>query len=187
MDLEVMKESIVTNVYRIAAGTQVALHKHLAHDEVFYCLEGSGFGLLADSEVELTVGNAFIAHAGALHGLRANSDLYVTAVMIPVNKSVCGCDQASYNDIRKAMTNGARTIDDIRDIVQAGVSCGGCRQEIEEILSVACGCKMVSMEDVLTAVKNGANTVESVSEVTGAGVGCGKCKLLIQNIIDTKK
>ena len=87
----------------------------------------------------------------------------------------------------KAMTNGARTIDDIKSLTGAGTGCGGCIKDIEEILAIACGCKMVSMETVLNAVKNGANTVDRVSEITGAGTGCGKCKMLIQNVIDIKK
>ena len=187
MDVKAMKESIETNVYHIPTGAVVPLHKHLAHDEVFYCIQGSGYGLTENSEVELNVGDAFIAQAGTAHGLRSDDGLYVTAVMIPVNKIICHCNRVSYSDIRIAMTNGARTIDDIKEMTKAGTGCGGCIKDIEEILSMACGCKMVSMDTVLKAVKDGANTVESVSEVTGAGVGCGKCKMLIQNIIDTKK
>lgn len=187
MDLKAMKESIETNVYHIPTGAIVPLHKHLAHDEVFYCIQGSGVGLLDNSEVELNVGDAFIAQAGTAHGLRSDDNLHVTAVMIPVNKIICQCHKVTYGDIRIAMTKGARTIEDIKEITKAGTGCGGCIENIKEILSIACGCKMISMESVLNAVKNGANTVESVSEITGAGVGCGKCKMLIQNIIDTKK
>ena len=182
-----MKEAIETNVYYVPAGGEAPLHKHLAHDEVFYCIEGSGYGLTENSKVELNVGDAFISHAGSLHGLKSKEGLYVTAVMIPVNKIICHCHQVSYGDIRKAMTNGARTIADIKELTKAGTGCGDCIKEIEEILETACGCKMISMDTVLKAVKNGANTFESVSEVTRAGVGCGKCKMLIQNIIDTKK
>ena len=187
MDLKAMKESIETNVYHIPTGAAVPLHAHLAHDEVFYCIQGSGVGLLENSEVELNVGDVFTALAGALHGLRSDDELHVTATMIPVNKIICHCHQVSYVDIRMAMTNGARTIEDIKEITKAGTACGGCIDNIKEILSIACGCKMITMDTVLEAVKNGANTVESVTEVTGAGIGCGKCKMLIQNIIDTKK
>ena len=187
MDTKLMKESIETNVYHIPTGATVPLHGHLAHDEIFYCIQGSGYGLLSESEVKLTVGDVFIAHAGALHGLRSDDDLHVVAVMVPVNRAICRCKNVSYGDIRKAMTNGARTVDDIKEITNAGTGCARCVKDIEDILASVCGCKNVSMDTVLKAVNDGADTVEKVVEITGAGGGCGKCKVLIQNIIDTKK
>ena len=58
MDLENIKSSIVNNVYHIPSGKKVTLHKHPKHDEIFYCIKGEGFGVLENSEVELTVGKA---------------------------------------------------------------------------------------------------------------------------------
>jgi AraC family transcriptional activator of pobA len=84
MDLKSIKESIVNNVYHITSSTKVPLHKHDDKDEIFYCIKGSGFGVLESSEVEMTVGNAFIVPAGTLHSLRSESDLYVTATLVPV-------------------------------------------------------------------------------------------------------
>jgi quercetin dioxygenase-like cupin family protein len=83
MDLEEIKSSIVNNVYHIPADKKVALHNHLKHDEVFYCIKGEGFGVLEDSEIELSVGKVFIVPAGVLHALRSDSDLYVTSFLIP--------------------------------------------------------------------------------------------------------
>jgi quercetin dioxygenase-like cupin family protein len=83
MDLENIKSSIVNNVYHIPSDKKVALHNHPKHDEVFYCIKGEGFGVLEDSEIELSVGKAFIVPAGVLHSLRSNSDLYVTSFLIP--------------------------------------------------------------------------------------------------------
>jgi AraC family transcriptional regulator, transcriptional activator of pobA len=84
MDLGAIKESIVNHVYHISAETTVPLHKHDDKDEIFYCIKGSGFGVLEDSEVELKVGEAFIAHAGTMHSLRTENELYVTATLVPV-------------------------------------------------------------------------------------------------------
>ncbi len=84
MDIELVKAKIGTNVYKIAAGRTVALHPHKDEDEVFYCVKGTGFGLLDGSEVVINVGDTFIARAGTLHGLRAEQDFYVVAIMIPV-------------------------------------------------------------------------------------------------------
>lgn len=83
MDLDEIKKSIGTNVYHIFRGKNVPLHKHADKDEVFYCIKGSGFGVLEDSEIELTVGKAFIVPAGTMHSLRTDEDLYVASFLIP--------------------------------------------------------------------------------------------------------
>ena len=84
MDLQRIKEKHATNVYHINAESNVALHNHLRHDEIFYCIKGEGFGVLEDEDVELIVGKAFIVPAGVMHALRTDSDLYVSSFLIPV-------------------------------------------------------------------------------------------------------
>ena len=84
MDLNSINESIVINVYHIPSDRKVPLHKHAEQDEIFYCIKGSGFGVLEDGEVELNVGKAFIAPAGIMHSLRSDGDLYVSAFLVPV-------------------------------------------------------------------------------------------------------
>lgn len=84
IDLNFRKESIETHVYHIPSDTIVALHEHQEHDEIFYCIKGSGFGVLEDGEVELTVGKLFLAPAGTMHSLRSEGNLYVTAFLVPV-------------------------------------------------------------------------------------------------------
>lgn len=103
------------------------------------------------------------------------------------DKIICKCKNVSYIDIRKAMINGARTVDEIKEITGAGTGCGRCVPEIEAILSSVCGCKQVSLNRVVEAVQKGANTIEKVGDATEAGTCCGRCKPLIQNIIDLKK
>lgn len=108
------------------------------------------------------------------------------------NKIICTKNNVDYITIRKAMTAGARTVEEIAASTGVCTECEGCKTELENILSSVCGCKKVSLETVVNAVKAGADTVEKVSEMTGAGTGvdevtgeeCGKCKGLIQNIID---
>ena len=187
MNLNLIKESIETKVYEIHLDTEVPMHEHADQDEIFYCIKGSGFGVLEDREVELNVGDTFVVPAGTMHSMRSDEDLYVVAILIPVDKIICHCKQVSFGDIRKAMVGGARTVEEIQEITGAGTGCGGCIEEVEKILAVACGCKGISVEAVVNAVKDGADTIEKVGEVTGAGSGCGKCKALLQNIIDTKK
>jgi mannose-6-phosphate isomerase-like protein (cupin superfamily) len=84
MDLNSIKESIVTKVYHVHSETKVPLHKHEEQDEIFYCIKGSGFGVLKDGEVELSVGKAFIVSAGTMHSLRSEGDLYVSSFLVPV-------------------------------------------------------------------------------------------------------
>ncbi|MBP3889281.1 MAG: (2Fe-2S)-binding protein [Cellulosilyticum sp.] len=103
------------------------------------------------------------------------------------NKMICMCKQVDYITIRKAMVEGARTVEEIKEMTGAGTGCGRCIGEIEAILASVCGCKQTSLADVVEAVKNGADTVEKVGEVTGAGTACGRCKGLIQNVIDQKR
>jgi AraC family transcriptional regulator, transcriptional activator of pobA len=84
VDIDAMKESIVTKVYHLTSKMKVPLHEHADQDEVFYCMKGSGFGVLADGETELNVGEAFIVRAGTMHSLRTDGDLYVGSFLIPV-------------------------------------------------------------------------------------------------------
>ena len=103
------------------------------------------------------------------------------------NKIICHCKNVDYITIRKAMIQGARTLDEIKEMTGAATGCGRCAGEIEKILASVCGCKNTSLEDVVNAVKIGAETVEEVGEITGAGTACGRCKALIQNVIELKK
>ena len=84
MDLNAVKEAIVTNVYHVTSETKVPLHKHDEKDEIFYCIKGSGFGVLENREIELTVGKEFIVKSGVMHSLRSDEDLYVSSFLIPV-------------------------------------------------------------------------------------------------------
>ena len=85
------------------------------------------------------------------------------------------------------MTQGARTLEEVKEMTGAATGCGRCAGAIEEILASVCGCHKVSLADVVDAVKNGCDTVEKVAEATKAGSACGRCKALVQNIIDTKR
>ncbi|MFC1704291.1 cupin domain-containing protein [Candidatus Omnitrophota bacterium] len=84
MELNAIKESIVTKVYHVHSDTKVPLHKHDEQDEIFYCINGSGFGVLEDKEVELSAGKAFIVPAKTMHSLRSDGNLYVSSFLVPV-------------------------------------------------------------------------------------------------------
>lgn len=101
-----------------------------------------------------------------------------------INRTICDVKQVDYNSIRKAMVEGARKAEEIKEKTGACLECEGCRENMDGILKSVCGCRGVSLDAVAEAVKNGADTVEKVGEVTGAGTACGRCKPLIQNVID---
>ncbi|MDD2277734.1 MAG: hypothetical protein PHD06_00020 [Bacteroidales bacterium] len=84
MDKELLKSKIKINVYHITSASNVALHKHLKYDEIFYCIKGKGFGVLENGEEELIVGDAFIVKESIMHTLRSDSEMWVTSFLIPV-------------------------------------------------------------------------------------------------------
>ena len=95
-------------------------------------------------------------------------------------------DKEKYIKVRMAQGQGARTIDELKDISDIVIEDDEVK-EIESLLKNVCKCKNVSVDDVVNAVKNGADTVEKVGEITGAGTICGKCKGIIANIIENKR
>ena len=84
MDLTSIKESIETKVYHLTSETNVPLHKHNDKDEIFYCIKGSGFGVLEDGEVGLTPGKAFIVPKGTMHSLKTDEALFVCSFLVPI-------------------------------------------------------------------------------------------------------
>ena len=93
-----------------------------------------------------------------------------------------------YKLIRMAQGQGARTIEELKELTDIVIENDEELKEVEAVLKNACKCKNISIEDVVNAVKNGADTVEKVMEATGAGTACGRCKAgLIPNIIENKR
>lgn len=102
------------------------------------------------------------------------------------DRIICKTNEVHYSTIRKAMVQGARTMDEIIEMTGVCNSCEGCKAELGAILNSVCGCKEVSLKTVIDAVKDGADTVKKVGIITKAGTeeDCGRCQALIQNIID---
>jgi len=50
---------------------------------------------------------------------------------------VCLCKAASDKDVKAAITDGARTVDEVGEACGAGTGCGACRPMIHEMLE--CG------------------------------------------------
>ncbi len=92
-----------------------------------------------------------------------------------------------YLQVRKAQAQGARTIEELKEISDIVIENEEELKEVEALIKSACKCKNVAIGTIVEAVKNGADTVEKVGEVTKAGTGCGRCKSIISNIIENKR
>lgn len=51
------------------------------------------------------------------------------------DRIICDCMGISLEDIKNAVANGAKTLDDIKEATEAGTICCGCDNEIEEALN----------------------------------------------------
>ena len=96
-------------------------------------------------------------------------------------------DMQKYKKVRAAQGQGARTIEELKNLSDIVIENDDELKEIEEVLKNACRCRNVSIDQVATAVKNGADTLEKIGEATGAGTVCGRCKGLLENIIENKR
>ena len=50
------------------------------------------------------------------------------------HETICFCADIDYETILKAIVNGAKTVEDISDATDAGIACGYCIEELENIL-----------------------------------------------------
>lgn len=96
-------------------------------------------------------------------------------------------DKEKYIKVREAQAQGARTVQDVKDMTDIVIENDEEYREIDRVVQNVCKCQNVSVNEVVAAVKNGAQTVDQVMEETKAGTGCGRCKGIIANIIKNKK
>lgn len=96
-------------------------------------------------------------------------------------------DKEKYTKVRAAQVQGARTVQDVKDMTDIVIENDEEYREIDRVIQNVCKCQNISVNEVVAAVKNGADTVEKVMEETKAGSGCGRCKGIIANIIENKK
>ena len=96
-------------------------------------------------------------------------------------------DNEKYIKVRSAQVQGARTVQDIKDMTDIVIENDEEYREIDRLVQNVCKCQNVSVNEVVSAVKNGAQTVEQIMEENKAGTGCGRCKGIIVNILENKK
>ena len=89
-----------------------------------------------------------------------------------------------YLKVRHAMIDGARTIEDVREMTD--VDTVEYENDIKAILASICGCKDATLADVV-ALANEGKTVEEVKEITGVATACGRCIRLLEAVVEAKK
>ncbi len=56
------------------------------------------------------------------------------------SETICFCMNVTVGDIRDAIANGAKTLEDVVEATEASTGCGGCadhlKQVVDELLSV---------------------------------------------------
>lgn len=52
-----------------------------------------------------------------------------------MNKKFCNCLDVSYAQIMQAIKDGATTADEVSEITGAGTGCGGCRENLDYVVS----------------------------------------------------
>ena len=50
------------------------------------------------------------------------------------DRIICECMNVSYEDIKNAVKEVAKTLDDIKEATEAGTICGICEDDIQEVL-----------------------------------------------------
>jgi mannose-6-phosphate isomerase-like protein (cupin superfamily) len=73
------------DTYCLLPGQSQKVHSHGSSDKVYYVLRGAGRFTVGEEERDLGEGNAVIARAGDLHGVRneTQEDLIILVTMAP--------------------------------------------------------------------------------------------------------
>lgn len=55
------------------------------------------------------------------------------------DRIICNCFGTTYNDIKKAIEEGSKTLEEVKDATGAGTACGVCEDEIQEVIDEVLG------------------------------------------------
>ncbi|QDI91716.1 NAD(P)/FAD-dependent oxidoreductase [Salicibibacter halophilus] len=112
--------------------------------------------------------------------------------LMPDEENICGCNGVCKGEIVSAIKEqGLTTVEEVKKTTNASRSCGGCKPQVTELLSLAtgedasqaeepiCGCTDHSHEDVVAAIREMELTyIPEVMNVLGWETedGCTKCR-----------
>lgn len=54
--------------------------------------------------------------------------------MKDLGDTVCFCANVTVEDIKNAVDSGAKSFEEVQEVTQAGTGCGGCVEEVKEIV-----------------------------------------------------
>jgi nitrite reductase (NADH) large subunit len=140
------------------------------------------------------------------------ADKLSASAALPDKTQICACYEVSKATIRRAVQDGANTIQDVKAATKASTGCGGCTDLVTDIITqeltsvktpvkVAravkvfdpanvsddtkiCFCAKVNKGQISQAVKDGAKNIDDIKLATKAVTGCTGCKVKVQKIID---
>ncbi len=140
------------------------------------------------------------------------ADKISASAALPDKTQICACYEVSKATIRRAVQDGAKTLQDVKAVTKASTGCGGCSDLVSDIITqelssvktpvkVAravkvfdpanvsddtkiCFCAKVTKGQISQAVKGGAKTLDDIKVATKAVTGCTGCKVKVQKIIE---
>ncbi|GAB6137703.1 hypothetical protein JCM15060_08920 [Halanaerobaculum tunisiense] len=59
------------------------MHQHKNKDEIFYCVQSSGTGILEEQKHDFTVGDTFVGPASKNHTVQTNTEMHVVSILVP--------------------------------------------------------------------------------------------------------
>ncbi|MBB6450105.1 nitrite reductase (NADH) large subunit [Geomicrobium halophilum] len=112
--------------------------------------------------------------------------------LMPDDENICGCNGVTKGEIVSAIKDqGLTTVNEVKQCTNASRSCGGCKPQVTELLSLAtgedatqakepmCECTEHSDEEVVASIREmGLTHIKEVMNVLGWETedGCSKCR-----------
>ena len=114
-----------------------------------------------------------------------------SSIMADQEEEICHCYCISRGTIAESVRKGCCTVDQVGEATTAGTGCGGCKQNIEQIIEDVgkeeiCPCFQVTRKAVCEAIEQGASTVEEIGAKTQAGSACGNCVPQLEELLKAK-
>jgi len=118
---------------------------------------------------------------------------------LPDAAGVCSCENVTAGELRSAIADGARTVEDLQGCTAAGTGCAGCipmvagllKDELtamgEEVSDALCDHFAVSRRALYDLVRiHGHHTWRQVLDAHGTGGGCEVCRPTVASILASR-
>jgi len=118
---------------------------------------------------------------------------------LPDAAGVCSCENVTAGELRRAITDGARTVDELKACTAAGTGCAGCvpmvtsllKDELtamgEEVSDALCDHFAMSRRALYDLVRiHGHRSWRDVLDAHGTGGGCEVCRPTVASILASR-